>query len=389
MTERRRRGLSRDRTFSRSFGLSPQEVDPLSWFTGAQVPLVFAALNLIYGWTLSVVAWSDVHQPRLQFLGVLITSLGCVFVHIMTRPMRPRIGWGVGAIAMGIGSLGFILSAVGFAGTAFTIELWWAPFGIALVLASLAPYLPTRGLLILGLGSIAVTAPFAAFAVQENVEHWGPVSTTLIIAAPAISGVVATATFSYVVVSRMLPLIEKRSEALVSTEAGRDDAAETAERIRLAQLTARAAPFIEAVARSGTVTATDRALAGQLARRLRDDLVTQSNVNWLDSVAVGSRLVVVDPDHRAGKMRASQRTALRAMLQAILDTPGTDAGSLLVELRAADDGSTAVGVSLDMELPEGRRIMHLAPYYLTLDTAVTDLKWDSDNFLKLSFKLPD
>ncbi len=372
----------------RYLALSAQEIDPLSWFTGAQVPLVFGALNLVYGWTLAVVAWRAVHEPRLQFVGVLVTTLGCVFVHVMTRPMRPRIGWRVGAIAMGIACLGFGLSAIGYAGEAFTIELWWAPFGLALVLASLAPYLAARQLLVLGLGSIAVTAPFAAFAVRDNVEAWGPVGITLIIAAPTISGVVATATFSYVVVSRMLPLIEKRSEVLVSTEAGRDDGAETMERVRLAQLTARAAPFIEAVARSGQVTAGDRALAGQLARRLRDDLVTQSNLTWLDSVAAGSRLVVVDPERRANRMRGSQRTALRALLQAILDTPGTDAGSLLVELRAADDGSTAVGVSLDMELPEGRRIMHLAPYYLTLDTAVNDLQWGDDSFLKLSFKLP-
>jgi hypothetical protein len=87
-------------------------------------------------------------------------------------------------------------------------------------------------------------------------------------------------------------------------------------------------------------------------------------------------------------MRGSERTALRALLQAALDTPGIDSGSLLVELRGAEDGSTAVGVSLDMELPEGRRIMHLAPYYLTLRTAVKDLQWSRDRFLRLSFHLP-
>ncbi len=146
-------------------------------------------------------------------------------------------------------------------------------------------------------------------------------------------------------------------------------------------------PFIEQVARDGVVTTADRTLAGQLARRLRDDLVTQSNLSWLDSVAA-ERLVVVDPEHRAGRMRAPQRTALRALIRAILDTPGTDAGSLLVELRAHPDGSTAVGVSLDIELPEGRRIMHLAPYYLALRGSVDDLEWSDDRFLRLTFNLP-
>ncbi len=376
--------------FNRRFlTLSAYEVDPLSWFTGPLVPIVFAALNLAYGGTLAIVTWTQVGNPRLQFAGVLICTLGCVLVHVMTRPLRPRIGWESGAIAVGIGCVGFIVSAIGYTNIEFAIELWWAPFGLALVLGSLAPYLPARALIGLGLGSLIATAPVAYLIVRDEVSHWGPVATVLIIISPIASGIAAAATFSYVVVSRMHPLIEKRSEVLVSPEAARDEAAETAERVRLAQFTARAVPFLESVARAGVVRPADRALAGQLARRLRDDLVTQSNVSWLDSVASESRLVVIDPEYRAAKMRGPQRTALRALLTAILDTPGTDAGSLLVELRGAADGSTAVGVSLDMELPEGRRIMHLAPYYLTLGTAVKDLQWSQDRFLKLSFNLPD
>ncbi|MEO8094676.1 MAG: hypothetical protein ABI632_07060, partial [Pseudolysinimonas sp.] len=346
--------------------VSAYEVDPLSWFTGPLVPLVFAALNLLYGSTLAILTWIQVGNPRLQFSGVILCTIACLFVHLMARPLRSRVGWGTGAIAMGIASLGFLVSSLGYTNIVFSIELWWAPFGVALTLASLAPYLPARTLVLLGVGSIIVTAPFAYFIVRHHVPNWGPVSTVLIIISPIVSAIVATAVFSYVVVTRMQPLIEKRSESLVSSDAVRTDEVAAGERVRLAELTARAVPFLEGVIASGVVSATDRALAGQLARRLRDDLVTQSNLSWLDSVADGSRLVVIDPEHRAGKMRTTQRTSLRALLQAILDTPGTDAGSLLVELRGADDGSTAVGVSLDMELPEGRRIMHLAPYYLTL-----------------------
>lgn len=370
-------------------GISASEVDPLSWFTGPLVPLVFAGLNLVYGSSQAIVTWIQVGNPRLQFSGVILSTLACLYVHWRTRPMRPRIGWRTGAIAIGAASLGFLVSALGYTNIDFAIELWWAPFSVALVLVSLAPYLPARTLVGLGLGSIVVTAPFAYFIVHDEVTDWGPVSTVLIIMSPIITGIVATAVFSSTVVRRMQPLIETRSASLVSPDVMSADEVVAAERVRLAELTARAVPFLEGVIASGVVSATDRALAGQLARRLRDDLVTQSNVSWLDSVASGSRLVVIDPEHRAGKMRTAQRTALRALLEAILDTPGTDAGSLLVELRGADDGSTAVGVSLDMELPEGRRIMHLAPYYLTLGTAVKDLQWSRDRFIKLSFNLPD
>lgn len=381
--------MSRPILGRRLSSVSPYEVDPLSWFTGPLVPLVFAALNLVYGTTLAILTWIQVGNPRLQFAGVILTTVGCLFVHLMTRPLRPRIGWGVGAVAMAISSAGFLVSSLGYTNIVFAIELWWAPFGVALTLASLAPYLPARTLVLLGSASIVVTAPFAYLVVRHDVPNWGPVSTLLIVISPILTAIVATAAFSHTVVTRMQPLIEKRSQSLVSPDVARDDEVMTAERVRLAEFTARAVPFLEGIIANGKVAASDRALAGQLARRLRDDLVTQSNLSWLESVADGSRLVVIDPERRAVKMRASQRTALRALLQAILDTPGTDAGSLLVELRSAEDGSTAVGVSLDMELPEGRRIMHLAPYYLTLSTAVKDLEWSRDRFVKLSFNLPD
>jgi hypothetical protein len=56
----------------------------------------------------------------------------------------------------------------------------------------------------------------------------------------------------------------------------------------------------------------------------------------------------------------------------------------MVDLRKGAGGSIAVGVSLDMALPEGTRVMHLAPYYLTLKTAVRDLTVNPDR-LGLTF----
>ena len=366
--------------------VSARRIDPLSWFTGPYVPLVFGGINLLYGGVLAALTWTASTQPWLQLIGVLLCAAACAVVHIFTRPRFPDIEWGVGIVAILIGGAGFILSAIGYSQSYFAIEFWWAPFGFALVIGSLAPYLPMFQLLVLGGAGSLVFVSAAFLEVDERVLAWDPVSTYIIILMAPASGLAAAATFSYVVVSQMQTVLDKRSEIVV---APRPDAeAEAAERVRLAQMIARAAPFIEGIAESGEIRPEDRNLAGQLARRLRDDLVTQSNVSWLDSVAEGSRLVIIDPDRRANRMRSTQRTALRALLQAILDTPGTDAGSLLVELRGRADGATAVGVSLEMELPEGRRILHLAPYYLTLRTTVDDLSWSEDRFLRVTFNLP-
>ena len=374
--------------FERRFWrLSAQEADPLSWFTGSLVPLVFAALNLVYGTVFAVLSWTASPNPVVQLVGVVMCTSACVLVHFLTRPMRRRIGWPGAIVAIAVATCGFILSAAGYAGSVLTIELWWAPFGLALTIGSLGPYLPARVIVLLGSVAGAISVPIAFLAIRDEVTAWGPVATLIIIASPIVSGIVATAAFSIAVVARTMPLIEKRTQTMLSLDTPRGVRNQAEERERLARLSSRVVPFITEIARSGVVTPADRTLAGQLARRLRDDLVTQSNLSWLDSVA-RDRLVVVDPDHRAGRMRASQRTALRALLRAILDTPGTDAGSLLVELRGHPDGSTAVGVSLDIELPEGRRIMHLAPYYLALRGSVDDLEWTDERFLRVTFNLP-
>ncbi|HWH97523.1 MAG TPA: hypothetical protein VNS80_04080 [Pseudolysinimonas sp.] len=367
--------------------LSAQEADPLSWFTGPIVALVFAGLNLLYGGTFAALTWSSSGDPLTQFIGVALCATACVLVHVLTRPMRRRLGWGGASVVLAIGIAGFALSAIGYAHAMIPIELWWAPFGLALVIASLGPYLPARAILLLGGIATFIAVPLAQLVIEPHVDGWGPVSTAVIIGSPLVSGVVATVAFSIAVVGRTLPLIERRTQTMLSLDVPLGAENERLERDRLARLVSRAAPFIEAIARAGEVTAADRTLAGNLARRLRDDLVTQSNLSWLDSVG-HDRLVVVDPDRQANRMRTAQRTALRALLRAILDTPGTDAGSLLVELRAHPDGSTAVGVSLDFELPEGRRVMQLAPYYLALRGSVEDLEWNNDRFLRVTFNLP-
>ncbi|MFC5500970.1 hypothetical protein ACFPJ4_01815 [Lysinimonas soli] len=359
----------------RSLTVSPQQIDPLSWFTGRVVPLVFAGLIVLYG-AFRIPTWFTTPLPWVQPLAVLLCATACVFVYVMTRPLRGEPGWIVGIVTVAIGGAGFVLSAIGYAGTNQSIELMWGPFGLALAISSLAPYLSARRVLVLGGVGTLVFTLLAYWFIQGDARPWGPLTTMVIIASPVICGLVAAVTFSYALVNRMLPVIEQRSQRVL-TRLPYDEEAERTERLRLARLSARAVPFLEGIAASGEITPQDRGLAGQLARRLRDDLVTQSNLSWLDSIASESRLVVVDPERRAERMRPAQRTALRAMLRAVLATPGADRGSLLIDLRGRPDGATAVAISMDVDLPEGRRIMHLAPYYLTLRAAVDEMNWDT------------
>jgi len=357
----------------RVFVTSAQEIDPLSWFTGPYLPLVFAGMITVVGSTVTLATWSISERPALQFVALLLNALAGLLIFSRTRPLQPPMGWPIAALALAASVAAMLISATDYAGTSFSLGLWWGPVAPALTLVGLAPYLTVRRVLVLGIPMTVLSVVLGYLILYPVDPNLGPVGTAFVIAYPPAMAVAASATFSYSVVSTMLSMLESPSRIIVVGQAARDAAATEFERVNLARLTARAVPFLESIAHAARVTPEDRALAGQLARRLRDDLVTQSRISWLDSVAEGSRLVVVDPERLAGRMNSAQRTALRGLLQATLDLPETDQGSLMIELRKAADGATAVGLSLDLALPEGRRIMHIAPYYLTLKTAVDEL----------------
>lgn len=370
--------------------LSAQQVDPLSWFTGPLVPLVLAACVLLYSTVLVIANWGASERPWLQVVALLLCTSSGVILHFATRPMRQQIGWATSALAVAPSVVGLVVSAYDYRSAHIRIEFWWAPATLSLAVACLAPYVNVRRVLVIGGAAILVAVPASLALLHAGQERWGIVGLALLVAYPPLLGLAATVVFSHTVVTTMLRLLESSSQIMVAGQRVIDDATARFEEVTVAQLTSRAVPFLQSIIAAGQISPEDRALAGQLARRLRDDLVTQSRVSWLDSIASDSRLVIVDPDRRARRLNQAQRTALRGMLGAILDTPGTDRGSLMVELREGPDATTAVGVSLDMALPEGRRIMHLAPYYLTLKTAVNDLTIDTHTLLRLSFTVdPD
>src|SRR6185437_3133028 len=68
--------------------VSAQQLDPLTWFTGRVVPIVFAGLVVLYG-ALRIPTWFVTELPWLQPVAIVLCAGACVFVYLMTRPLRP------------------------------------------------------------------------------------------------------------------------------------------------------------------------------------------------------------------------------------------------------------------------------------------------------------
>jgi hypothetical protein len=369
-----------------ALGVTPQEIDPLSWFTRPLVPIAFCSLAMLVGLSSIAVTWSHLARPWLDVVALLLVAGACVLVQLLTRPLRPTFTPRHAVVPLALALAGLVLSALGGLESSLLVQHWWAPIGAGFVIATLGPYSTVRQIVAYGLGLGIVTAVLSSVAFPRPGAVWPPMSIAFIAGGAILVATVATATFCYVVVSSTQRLLLGVDAAEPGSDAATLDAAQRVERRTLARLGNRVAPFLQGIADAGEVTAADRALAGQLARRLRSDLVNQANRTWLDSIALFGRIYVVDPDNRADRMSPAQRTALRALLIAVMEHPAAAVGSLFIELRGQTDGSTAVALSLDFSLPEGRRAMMLAPYYLTLQTTVDSISWDPSRDL-LRFRM--
>ncbi len=357
-------------------GKTPQQLDPLSWLTRPRVLIALSTLLLLFGGATIAGTWNQLWQPWIEIVALACACAATFTVVSATRPMRTRHAATTSYLPMALALVAIGLSTVNAVNSSVLIQFWWIPSGVAFIIGTLTPFSSiARTALRGGFLTIAVgVGAYVGFAGGDR--PWPPLSTVLIAINATVGATVAAVAVTWVLVTTTQKVLGQQ----VSTPPpGTETDAEIAlrvERRTLARLGTRVAPFLQGIADSGVITAEDRSVAGQMARRLRTDLVGQVNRSWLESVALFGPLYVVDPDHRANQMTSIQRTALRGLLEEIMRDPMTHDGSLLIELRGQPDGSTAVGITVDVDLPEGRRMAMIAPYFLTLQTAVDDLRWD-------------
>jgi hypothetical protein len=366
---------------------SPQEVDPLSWFAGPRLPLVFSIAAIVQGAVITFLYWNEWSSIALQFVAMPLFLLAGWLTAMFAQPNRPQFGPRQASLVLFVATLGLVVSAIGTAGSVTLVQQWWPGIALGAALASLAPYSSARQMIAYSIPSVIVVAVIGWLVFSSTTNFWPPVAIIVIAAGPVVVVAVASVVFCFTVVARTLAFLE--------TSVGTDDVyiaveplSEAEEKGSVARMSARVAPFVERIALSGMITPSDRAFAAQIARRLRIELVTATNRSWLDVVAHETGMVVSDPGRLADRMNESQRAALRGLLMAALDSAVVDKDTLLIELRAQQDGSTAVALSIDVDLPEGRRLLLIAPYYLTLKTTVDDLSWDDGRSLLLRFRIP-
>ena len=371
-----------------AYRFAPRDLDPLSWLPGSRLMLIFCAFTVAYSVGAITVGWQTVATPWLQVAALVMVSAAYVLVYRSVLPKQGTLTLPRALLAMVLGWLGVTVSAVGYAASPLQFGYWWASFGLATIILSLAPYLSAARILVVGIASCVVTGG-AAVALAPTLDAVAPPATTVLIGMlPTVAASTGAVVFSYQVAKRILSWAENTVQAPLTSGIVSETAMLAALRGELATVGASVAPLLQRVVRTGVVTDADRAEAAQRAEHLRSELVERSNRSWLDTVASGRAMTVVDPDRRAERMTVYQRSMLQGLLLAALDDPRLESPRLVIELRGDGDGATAVAITMDVQLPEGRRVTLLAPHYLTLSAAAYDLSWSSGDLVRMQFRLP-
>jgi hypothetical protein len=351
------------------------------------MPIVFSIAAVVQGLAITIIYWDSWSSALLQLVAMPFFLGAGWLTATSSQPNRPRFRVRDAAGILALACAGLVVSAIGTYGGSVPVAQWWPGIALGATLVSISPYCTPRKQLICSFPLIAFTGVVGWIVFSSQLDFWPPAATIIIAVGPVTIGAAGGVVFSLTVVSRTLALLDT-SAGVEEFYAASEPLDPGAQRDRIARVSARVAPFLEQVASAGTITPENRALAAQIARQLRTELVTATDRSWLDVVAHETGMIVSDPGRLADSMNESQRTALRALLVAAMESTGVDQRALLIELRAQPDGSTAVALSIDIDLPEGRRLVLLAPYYLTLKTTVEDLSWDDGRSLLMRFKIP-
>lgn len=370
---------------ARSWGRSPRDADPLSWFTTPNLPLAAAGLTLVHG-IMVLGPWGQASQrPLVQVVALGLAVVSMLWVHLATRPRHGDFTFARALIAVVLASMALVLSAVGYTGERFAIELWWAPLALALLLFAMVPYSSALRLAVFGAVLLAVSAVTTLLLMVPDNPTWPPFSIVTITLFPIVSGMVGG-----VVMIRSITLALSRwTERPLELKGARpsDDALVSVVNDLTSARIAPATALIESVLERGIVTAGDTVRAAALAERLRGELTGEADSTWIERVAVGRAVTVDDPDRLAERLDLAQRTAMRALLDALLGGADAQLGSARVELRRTDNGAIAVALRILTTLPEGRRETFLAPYYVSLQSTVDKLRWRSGSVTAVEFEV--
>jgi hypothetical protein len=335
---------------------------------------------------MSVLDSGETANHALTAAALLMLGVAGYVVVRASEPSRSPLTGRSHVVAHSLGFAAIVLEAASQWGSDSYLQDNWGPISLGLLLVALSPYRPAIALASSGiLSSIGV-----GFLTLLQIRSYGPdapaVACIVVAVAPMIALCLSSAAFSHgtvVAVERWRRRAKEASATLARDF--QDGIARSVRKDRVTILDRDVLPFFAAVLAKRELSAEDRERAGEIADAIRRVMVEEVDRSWIETIIeltqrddprTGSvRNVVIDPDHLAPAMSIDQRTAIRALLVALLEQPGFDWADLRVVFMRGDDRCHSL-LSATVRLPERAVRTQFTPYFAIMRALFTDVRVD-------------
>lgn len=363
-----------------------QQLDPVGTLSSRMLAIVLAVGAFYYGIVMTVRSLDQVSNLPLAILALLWLAAAVLTVVIassqnrapFTRPAHIVIHLlAVGAIALSVASQW---------GSNRIIQDDFGPMSLGLLMLAIGPYRPSIELATAGSLSSVFVGFLTLLEVPVLESSTPPVAFVLAGMAPVLALSYASATYS----GRLVESLERWQRRAMRSVASRtsrlrDGIARSVRQDRVMILGRDVLPFFNSVLDRKTVNADDRARAREIAETIRALMVAEADRTWLEAVvdddgADAQQLgrTVIDPDGKASAMVPDQRTALRALIVAILDEPTFEPNTLTIELGGR--GSVCRGaLTARIDGSEAFVRSAFAPYFAVMRVVFTGLHVEFQN----------
>lgn len=373
-----------------------QQLDPAG--TTGVWPVTITICGGAFGYAFLVTVLNLDGTSNRAYAVVALLALGMAgFIVIWTsKPSRAPLTGRSHLVAHSLGFAAIALEAVSHWGVDAHLQDDWGPIALGFVLVALSPYRPATELASSGILS-SIGVGFLTLLQIRSFSTEAPASAFIVVAVtPMLALCLSAATFSYgtvVAVERWRKRSMEASATLVRDFQG--GIARSVRKDRVTILDRDVLPFFAEVLAKRELSPEDRERARDIADAIRRVMVEEVDRSWIETIIELTQRdtprpgsisdVVSDPDHVASAMSIDQRTAIRALLVALLEQPGFDWADLRIVFVAVDDRCHSL-ISATVRLPKRSMRTRFAPYVAIIRALFTNLEVDfTQQMLALRF----
>lgn len=361
---------------------SIQQLDPLGALA-ARPFTVFGAVGIAaVALTVTLIGHGDVESGWIATaaLGALAAASGALVY--ASSPVRAPLRRNAHLLVVGLAVLALALNSLSLGATNHSIGNDWGPAAVGALFLLLAPYRPPRELVAVA----AFAALFGGFSALVQTPAVEEANSPVVNAVLAMAPILAMAIGGAVFISALVRGLERwrGSEMLTATALATEHAhgiALSVQQDRVAILNRDVVPFFAQVLTRSSLRQSDRARAAELSDSIRRVMVAEIDRSWLDSVlsqaaaerGIAALPAVDDPLRLAPAMGTHHRTALRALLVALLELDGFIPAGFSLGIRRV--GATcAVTLRAELQVSEAVSRAALGPLLAVLRVVFTDLQ---------------